>query len=142
MSYVCVRPVELMGHKYFPGDTIAPEHIVPGREKAMKANGRIAEVGTPQTSTASEGTVVLTVPITGPEGELIDMSMEADAVIETIRIMQLNAEKAAEAVKDAMNEDVLILLHNTDSRQSVKKAARTQADKLEALQEESEKEEG
>lgn len=135
MSYVCVRPVTLMGNKYFPGDVIDPEHIVPGREKAMKASGRIAEVGTPQNIPAREGTVVLTVPITGAEGEQIEVTMDAEAIIQTIRIMQLNAEKAAEAVKDVYNEDVLILLHNTDSRQSVKKAARAQADKLETLQE-------
>ena len=134
MSYVCVRPITLNGQDYLPGEHIAAEDILPGREKALESSGRIAKVGTSQNVPAREGIVILAVPVTGTDGEQLELTMDAEAVIDTIRIMQLNADNAVEAVKDVTNEDILILLHNTDSRQSVKKAARTQADKLATLQ--------
>ena len=46
-------------------------------------------------------------------------------------IMQMNAEEAAKAVKDVTNENVLIVLHAADSRNTVKKAAKSQAEALE-----------
>ena len=45
--------------------------------------------------------------------------------------MQMNAEEAAKAVKDVTNENALIVLHAADSRNTVKKAAKSQAEALE-----------
>ena len=45
--------------------------------------------------------------------------------------MQMNAEEAAKAVKDVTNEFVLIVLHAADSRNTVMKAAKSQAEALE-----------
>ena len=132
MAYICVRPMTLMGNQYWPGDVIAPEHIVPGREKAMKANGRITEVDSPDTAapTPTTGIVIIAVPVIGADGEDITLQMTGEDVANAIRILQLNAEKATRAIKAVEVEDVLILIHALETRASVKKAAETQADKL------------
>lgn len=44
MSYVCVKPITLLGTAYMPGDLIRDGHILPTRERALLRTGCIAEV--------------------------------------------------------------------------------------------------
>lgn len=45
-------------------------------------------------------------------------------------IMQMNADEAAKAIKDVKSENILVVLHATDSRVTVKRAAKSQAEEL------------
>ena len=44
MSYVCVKPITLLGNDYKPGELIQDGHILPSRERALVRAGCIAEV--------------------------------------------------------------------------------------------------
>lgn len=44
MSYVCVKPITLLGNNYKPGELIRDGHILPTRERALLRTGCIAEV--------------------------------------------------------------------------------------------------
>lgn len=44
MSYVCVKPITLLGNNYKPGELIQDGHILPSRERALVRTGCIAEV--------------------------------------------------------------------------------------------------
>ena len=61
---------------------------------------------------------MLSIPLT--EGE----------VQHVFAIMQMTADKAAEAMEDVNSEEVLIVLHAADSRSGVKKAAKKRAEQL------------
>lgn len=79
-----------------------------------------------------------------PETVLITVNRESDgeneqstavpATLEEIQqvfsIMQLNAEEGAKAITEVQSENVLILLHATDSRKTIKNAAKEQVDNL------------
>lgn len=45
-------------------------------------------------------------------------------------IMQLNADEGSKAIMEVKSDNVLILLHATDSRKTIKEAAKKQADNL------------
>ena len=44
MSYVCVKPITLLGNNYKPGELIQDGHILPSRERALVRTGCIAAV--------------------------------------------------------------------------------------------------
>ena len=54
MSYVCVKPITLLGNNYKPGELIQDGHILPSRERALVRTGCIAEVSRPEKRTRTE----------------------------------------------------------------------------------------
>ena len=141
MSYVCVKPITLLGNNYKPGELIQDGHILPSRERALVRTGCIAEVtgGTelPVAELVQEktGEVTFSVPVVqesdGDTAQVMGVPLTEGDVQHIFSIMQMNAEEAAKAVKDVKNENVLIVLHAADSRNTVKKAAKSQAEALE-----------
>ena len=142
MSYVCVKPITLLGNNYKPGELIQDGHILPSRERALVRTGCIAEVaGGPelpvaelvQVKTGEE--VTFSVPVVqesdGDTAQVMGVPLTEGDVQHIFSIMQMNAEEAAKAVKDVTSENVLIVLHAADSRNTVKKAAKSQAEALE-----------
>lgn len=67
----------------------------------------------------------------GDTAQVMGVPLTEGDVQHIFSIMQMNAEEAAKAVKDVKNENVLIVLHAADSRNTVKKAAKSQAEALE-----------
>lgn len=145
MSYVCVKPITLLGTAYMPGDMIRDGHILPTRERALLRTGCIAEVTGAaelpvaelvQVETGEE--VTFSVPviqeIDGDTAQVMGVPLTEGDVQHIFSIMQMNAEEAAKAVKDVKNENVLIVLHAADSRNTVKKAAKSQAKALEPVE--------
>lgn len=142
MSYVCVKPITLLGNAYMPGDLIQDGHILPTRERALLRTGCIAEVTGAaelpvaelvQVETGEE--VTFSVPVIqevdGDTAQVMSVPLTEGDVQHIFSIMQMNAEEAAKAVKDVTSENVLIVLHAADSRNTVKKAAKSQAEALE-----------
>ena len=79
-----------------------------------------------------------------PETVLITVNRESDGeneqstavpatpeeIQQVFSIMQLNAEEGAKAITEVQSENVLILLHATDSRKTIKNAAKEQVENL------------
>lgn len=139
MSYVCVKPITLLGNNYKPGELIQDGHILPSRERALVRTGCIAEVTggaelpvAEQVETGEE--VTFSIPVVqesdGDTAQVMGVPLTEGDVQHIFSIMQMNAEEAAKAVKDVTSENVLIVLHAADSRNTVKKAAKSQAEAL------------
>lgn len=79
-----------------------------------------------------EGTVIIPVKgdSDGDNEQQTAVLANPEEIQQVFSIMQLNAEEGAKLIADVTSENVLILLHATDSRKTVKDAAKKQADKL------------
>lgn len=141
MSYVCVKPITLLGTAYMPGDLIRDGHILPTRERALLRTGCIAEVTGAaelpvaelvQVETGEE--VTFSVPviqeIDGDTAQVMSVPLTEGDMQQVFTIMQMNADEAAKAIKDVKSENILVVLHATDSRVTVKRAAKSQAEEL------------
>lgn len=77
------------------------------------------------------------IPVTvkgAADGEFIAVCARPEEIQQVFSIMRLSAEEGARAIAEVKNENVLILLHEADSRKTIKNAAREQADKLSAME--------
>lgn len=141
MSYVCVKPITLLGNAYMPGDLIQDGHVLPARERALLRTGCIAEVTGAaelpvaelvQVETGEE--VTFSVPviqeIDGDTAQVMSVPLTEGDMQQVFSIMQMTADEAAKAIKDVKNESLLVVLHAADSRNTVKKAAKAQAESL------------
>lgn len=141
MSYVCVKPITLLGNNYKPGELIRDGHILPTRERALLRTGCIAEVTGAtefpvaelvQVETGEE--VTFSVPviqeIDGDTAQVMSVPLTEGDMQQVFAIMQMNADEAAKAIKDVKSENILVVLHATDSRVTVKRAAKSQAEEL------------
>jgi hypothetical protein len=141
MSYVCVKPITLLGNNYKPGELIQDGHILPTRERALLRTGCIAEVTGAaelpvaelvQVETGEE--VTFSVPviqeIDGDTAQVMSVPLTEGDMQQVFAIMQMNADEAAKAIKDVKSENILVVLHATDSRVTVKRAAKSQAEEL------------
>lgn len=81
---------------------------------------------------AFEGTVQISLKgdSDGENEQVTVIPATPEEIQQVFSIMQLNAEEGAKAIADAQSENVLILLHATDSRKTIKEAAKKQADNL------------
>ena len=74
---------------------------------------------------------VIQLEIKGAADELAaSVSIKTEEVQQVFSIMQLNAEEGVKAINAVKSEDVLLLLHATDSRKTIQNAARERAEKL------------
>lgn len=141
MSFVCVKPVNLSGNRYLPGEIIEEGHVLPNRVRALLRTGCIAKVTEAeqiptaelaQVETGKE--VKFTIPVIqdadGDTAQMMAVPLTEDEIQHVFLVMQMNVEEAAKAIEDILSEDILIVLHAADSRQGVKKAARKRATAL------------
>lgn len=141
MGYVAVKPINLSGNKYMPGEMIEDAHILPSRKRSLVRNGCIAEVtGVERFPVADlkevkEGEEVrFFIPVMqeddGDSAQVLSIPLTEGEIQHIFAIMQMNIEEAAKEIEAITNEDVLIVIHSTDNRQGVKRAAKRQAEKL------------
>ena len=108
MSYVCVKPITLLGNNYKPGELIRDGHILPTRERALLRTGCIAEVTGAtefpvaelvQVETGEE--VTFSVPviqeIDGDTAQVMSVPLTEGDMQQVFAIMQMNADEAAKA---------------------------------------------
>lgn len=147
MSFLCKKSINLGITRYNPGDTIPDDAVLNSRKRALIANGYIAEMNGEQKAVeaqqytaelketdlgAYDGVVTISIGTAG-EGEnaqTMALPMKPEEIQQTFAIMQLNAEEGAKEIANVVSENVLILLHAVDSRNTIKKAAEKQADNL------------
>lgn len=138
MSFVCVKPVNLSGNRYLPGEIIEEGHVLPNRVRALIRTGCIAKVTEAEQIPTAELVQVETgeeVKFTihviqdadGGTAQMMAVPLTEGEIQHVFSVMQMNVEEAAKAIEDIQSEDILIVLHAADSRQGVKKAARKRA---------------
>ena len=137
MSFVCVKPVNLSGNKYLPGEMIEEGHVLPSRVRALIRMGCIAKAEVDplpvaelvQVETGEE--VKFSIPVIrevdGDTAQVMSVPLAEEEIQNIFAVMQMNVEEAEKAIEDIRSEDVLIVLHAADSRQGVKKSAKKRA---------------
>lgn len=132
MRLIARRPCSFGGKKYFIGDEVPAEDVI--NPTVQEDQGTLAIVKDEQgvLETAEDGKVAIPV-IRDGEGDVADVlsiPLTEGEVQHVFAIMQMTADKAAEAMEDVDSEEVLIVLHAADSRSGVKKAAKKRAEQL------------
>lgn len=99
-------------------------------------NNTIAEIGQKQAKLEQVEAEQSIIPIT-VKGESNDENEQPIAIFATVEevqqvftIMQMNADDGIKAIAEVKTENVLILLHASDSRKTIKDAAKKQANNL------------
>lgn len=80
----------------------------------------------------SEGTMIIPVKggSDGDNEKQTAVLAKPEEIQQVFAIMQMNAEEGIKTIAEVTSENILILLHASDSRKTIKDAARKQADKL------------
>lgn len=88
---------------------------------------------------AYEETVRISVKGTadGENEQVTIVPAKPEEIQQVFSILQMNAEEGAKAIADVTSESVLILLHASDSRKTIKNAAKERADHLYSTNEDS-----
>lgn len=126
MSYICLKALSLGGMTYQPGEGIPDGAILPSRVRSLTSCGYIAAPAAEAEAPAGESAGgVLYVPIKGDDDLAVPIPVDGAAFI--FALQQSTADEAAAMVQDVEDENVLILIHATDSRKSVRAAAKARA---------------
>lgn len=100
-------------------------------EKLAELQGHVAELQETAPG-AYEETVQISVKGTadGENEQVTIVPAKPEEIQQVFSILQMNAEEGAKAIADVTSESVLILLHASDSRKTIKNAAKERADHL------------
>lgn len=138
-SYVCKKPLAFHGTSYSCGQIIPEGAVLEKRALALIKSGYITEIDSGLADEAlpaeKTGNIDLTIPIETENGTQM-LTASAEAVIEVLRIMQLDSKEAEKTIEKILDEDVLILLNACDSRKGIKHAAQRRASQCRELKEE------
>lgn len=99
-------------------------------------NNTIAEIGQKQAKLeqVESGQSIIPITVKGESSNeneaLIIISATIKEVQQVFEIMQMNVDDGIRAIADVKTENVLILLHASDSRKTIKDAAKKQANNL------------
>ena len=132
MRLIARRPCSFGGKKYFIGDEVPAEDVI--NPTVHEDQGRLAIVKDDQGVLETAGDGKVTIPVIrdgeGDVADVLSIPLTEGEVQHVFAIMQMTADKAAEAMEDVDSEEVLIVLHAADSRSGVKKAAKKRAEQL------------
>lgn len=136
MNFCCSKPVQLGGTEYKPGDIIPAGTVLDSRVRALKSNGYISEITendeVPAGKVQPVSPVVtdIEIPIKSEGGEDMKIQLAQDEIIAVFTMLQLNADECVAAIGNENRENVLIMVHATDSRKTVKSAVKTRVEEL------------
>lgn len=132
MRLIARRPCSFGGKKYFIGDEVPAEDVI--NPTVQEDQGTLAIVKDDQGVLETAGDGKVTIPVIrdgeGDVADVLSIPLTEGEVQHVFAIMQMTADKAAEAMEDVNSEEVLIVLHAADSRSGVKKAAKKRAEQL------------
>ena len=120
MSYICRKALSLGGVTYQPGDAIPDGAVLPSRVRSLTSCGYIVE----QTDEPAAGAAA---PAGENSGSVLYVPIPVDGAAFIFALQQSTADEAAAMLQDVEDENVLILIHATDSRKSVRAAAKARA---------------
>lgn len=137
MRLIALKPCSFGGRKYFKGEEVPPAEVI--NPAVQESQGTLAIIKDEQgmtLETAETGKVTIPV-IRDGEGDVADVlsiPLTEGEVQHVFAIMQMTADKAAEAIEDVKSEEVLIVVHAADNRSGVKKAAKKRAEQLSSIE--------
>ena len=132
MSYVCTKALRISGVDYAPGDAIPDGAIRPERVRALKTSGFIGELTeevAPPADKKPEEKVVIE-PVKAEDGREMEVSLVLSGVVKVFEVMQMPEEDAVKEIAGIEDENILITIHATESREAVKAAAKSRAVEL------------
>lgn len=135
MSYVCAKALRISGVDYAPGDAIPDGAIRPERVRALKSTGFIGELAETAAPTAGggqgkEAIEQVNIPVKAEDGREMEVSLVLSAVVKVFEVMQMPEEDAVKEIARIEDENTLITIHATESRDAVKTAAKSRAVEL------------
>lgn len=130
-EYICKLPVMFGGKKYFPGDCISGEIIIPKRAAALERSGHIISVTDEREDLCEERSISpdteglienhINIPIRTENG-FSPITTTSQAVECVFQILQMNVEDANTVISCIDDDDVLLILHAVEKRKGVLKA--------------------
>ncbi len=127
MTLIAKRPCSFGGRSFFIDDTVPSGMVTdPALQEKLGVISIVEKGGTDTED--MDFTLPITVHV--DKNRDIDISLSGDEIRQVFSILQMTAEDSIRAVADIRSEDVLILIHASDSRKTIKNAAKEQADKL------------
>lgn len=135
MSYVCTKALRISGVDYAPGDAIPDGAIRPERVRALKSTGFIGELTEAVAPTAGEkqekaAIEQVNIPVKAEDGREMEVSLVLSEVVKVFEVMQMPEEDAVKEIAGIEDENTLITIHATESRDAVKTAAKSRAVEL------------
>ena len=134
MSYVCAKALRISGVDYAPGDAIPDGAIRPERVRALKATGFIGELTEAIAPSADENEKEaieqVNIPVKAEDGREMEVALVLSAVVKVFEVMQMPEEDAVKEIAGIEDENTLITIHATESRDAVKAAAKSRAVEL------------
>lgn len=139
MQYVCIKQLTAGKKTYYPGDIIPDHVILPERSRKLIRNGYLSECNNDaiqmpiaesvHPSAAKNPIPMFPIKVYGEGGKEIESLLSLDEVRQIFSILQMSVEEGVKQIAKVKSENVLVLLHASDSRKTIKNAAREQADK-------------
>lgn len=142
MKLIAQKPCSFGGRQFFIGDDV-PEELVASpktQEKlgvlAIYRGGAVAADNTQELTletgkeiiplSSGEYATQVSIPIQAENGTQA-LSAAPEAIVEALRIMQMDVKEAEKEIDSAMDENTLIILHACDSRKGIKNACEKRA---------------
>ena len=130
MSYVCTKALRISGVDYAPGDAIPDGAIRPERVRALKTSGFIGELTEEVAPPADKKPEEKVVIEQAEDGREMEVSLVLSGVVKVFEVMQMPEEDAVKEIAGIEDENILITIHATESREAVKAAAKSRAVEL------------
>lgn len=137
MSYICRKGLNISGVQYKPGELIPDGVILTNRIRPLMAVGAISEVentvipavGISQPDTAVSELSTVSIPVKSESGNIM-LEMTPDEVRTVFAVLQMTANEGITAIGKIESDNVLIMIHATDSRKTIQNAAKEREDIL------------
>ena len=112
-------------------DKMIAEAVTPIKQKEEELQQVVADLNKCKL-TENDGMIPISIKkeADGENGQITIILVTPDEIQQVFSIMQQNADEGSKAITTITSENVLILLHATDSRKTIKEAAKKQADNL------------
>ena len=126
MSYICTKKLTIGEIRYHPGEIIPDDSFIAGGASKLKKYGYLEELpdapGSASASTENSG------PAACLRVFLDDVvyHISEEQLQDVVNLMRKNAQDAAAAIEDEIDETVLTIIAKTDSRKTVAQAAEKQ----------------
>ena len=131
MAYVALKPCRLAGQDFKIGEEIPDGIVHPGAANNLVKMQVIADAdnGAKPVVEQKPSTISIVIPV--KEGEML-LEVTKEGLQAVVNVQVGNADEAEAIIEQMTDSDALILLHLTDNRKTIQKAAEARAKALNA----------
>ena len=138
MKLFAIKPCSFGGKRYFIGDEVPLSEVSNPKEQekrgvlAISSGSENDVAGLPEAEKKITKTIEkLEIPVLQDgENEVLAISLNGNEIQSVFAILQMASEEAVKSLDNIESEDVLIVIHATDNRTTVKKAAKKRAEQI------------